>query len=596
MSVWLTPDRKPFVGGSYFPPEDRDGRAGFLTALHRVSDAWNKDRERLVRSGEKGLDQLRKGTQFAPGKASDVSMRAVDAGFSAFQRTFDGKHGGFGAAPKFPRPVTLNFLLRYYARTKNKEALEMVVQTLGAMAKGGIHDQLGGGFHRYSVDASWFTPHFEKMLYDQAQLAVSCLEAFQITRDPALAAVARDILDYALRDMRDPEGGFYSAEDADSIIDPAKPEEKGEGAFYTWTQAEIEKTLGAPAADYFDFEFGLKPNGNVHDDPRHELTGRNILFQAHSTEDTARHFKKPVEEIAGSIAESKKKLLAARSKRVRPHPDDKVLTAWNGLMISALAKGGAILSEPRYVMAAHRTADFLLARLYDPQTGVLLRRYRQQETAIPGFLEDYAFLTQGLLDLYEADFHLAYLQTAIRLTEKQLQLFEDKSEGGFFRTAAGDTNLLIRIKERYDDAEPSGNSVTACNLLRLAQMTDRRDLRDSADRVLRSLAGRIVAEPYSAPQMLSAYEFSLSKPKQIVLVGTAGLDVLLQELHSRFIPHKIVLVVSEAKSRQVLAGYLPVLAGMTEKDGKATAYVCENYACKLPTADPKKFAELLQSP
>ena len=326
MSVWLTPDRKPFVGGSYFPPDDRDGRAGFLTALHRVADAWNKDRERLVRSGEKGLDQLRKGTQFAPGKASDVSMRAVDAGFSAFQRTFDGKHGGFGAAPKFPRPVALNFLLRYYARTKNKEALEMVVQTLGAMAKGGIHDQLGGGFHRYSVDASWFTPHFEKMLYDQAQLAISFLEAFQITGDPALADVARDILDYALRDMRDPEGGFYSAEDADSVIDPAKPEERGEGAFYIWTQAEIEQTLGAPAADYFAFEFGLKPNGNVHEDPRHEFTGKNILFQAHSAEDTARHFKKPVEEIVASIAESKKKLLAPRSKRVRPHRDDKVLT------------------------------------------------------------------------------------------------------------------------------------------------------------------------------------------------------------------------------------------------------------------------------
>jgi uncharacterized protein len=587
MSVWLTPDLKPFVGGTYFPPDDRYGRPGFPTALRRIAEAWSNDRDRIVTSSENVLEQLRKDTQFDPASGLVVSRDTLESGYSVFRRTFDTRRGGFGSAPKFPRPVTHNFLLRYYARTKNEEALDMVVSTLHAMAKGGMNDQLGGGFHRYSVDANWFVPHFEKMLYDQAQLAISYLEAFQITGDRALADSARHIFDYLLRDMLDPEGGFYSAEDADSVIDPAKPEEKGEGAFYVWTQAEIESALGQPAAKYFCRHFGVEPAGNVHEDPHGEFTGKNILYQADQDEEP---------EITASIAASKIKLLELRSKRVRPHLDDKVLTAWNGLMISAFAKGGAILSEPSYTQAARRSADFILGRLYDSKTGLLLRRYRQQDAAIPGFLDDYAFFAQGLLDFYEADFHLPYLQAAIRLTEKQLELFEDKSGGGFFSTAVGDASLVMRMKDDYDGAEPSGNSVTACNLLRLAQMTDRKDFREASDRLLRAFAPRIGAQPVTAPQMLAAYEFSLSKPKQVVLVGREGLPALLHELNSRFLPHKIVLLVDGEESRKALSAYLPVIETMTEKDGKATAYVCENYACQLPTADPKKFAELLQSP
>ena len=587
MSVWLTPDLKPFVGGTYFPPEDRYGRPGFPTALRRIAEAWSKDRDRIVHSSENVLEQLRNETQFTPAGGSVVSKDTLESGFFVFRRSFDTKRGGFGGAPKFPRPVTHNFLLRYYARTKNKEALDMVVATLQAMAKGGMNDQLGGGFHRYSVDANWFVPHFEKMLYDQAQLAISYLEAFQITGDSTLADSARHIFDYVLRDMLDPEGGFYSAEDADSVIDPAKPEEKGEGAFYVWTQHEIETALGQPAAKYFCRHFGVEPNGNVREDPQHEFTGKNILFQAQPVEDG---------EVAASIAASKATLLALRSKRVRPHLDDKVLTAWNGLMISAFAKGGAILSEPRYTQAARRSADFILSRMYDPKTGILLRRYRQQDAAIPGFLDDYAFFAQGLLDLYEADFHLPYLLNAIRLTEKQLDLFEDKVGGGFFSTAVGDSSLVMRIKDDYDGAEPAGNSVTAYNLLRLAQMTDRQDFRDAADRLLRAFGPRLADHPVTAPQMLAAYEFSLTKPKQFVLVGDAGLAKLVRELNARFLPNKIVLLVNSESSRKALSAYLPVIETMTEMDGKATAYVCENYTCQLPTADPKKFAELLQTP
>jgi len=512
----------------------------------------------------------------------------LDAGFYVFRRSFDTRYAGFGEAPKFPRPVALNFLLRYYACAKSQEALDMVTATLREMAKGGMYDQLGGGFHRYSVDAHWFVPHFEKMLYDQAQLAVSYLEAFQITGDASYSQTARGILDYVLRDMRDADGGFYSAEDADSAIDAAHPEEKGEGAFYIWTQAEIEAVAGQPAAECFCHRFGVEPDGNVHNDPHREFSGKNILYQAHPLEDNP--------ERARAILEVSRKLLEARSRRVRPHLDDKVLTAWNGLMISAFAKAGAVLAEPRYADAARRAADFIVSRMYEPATGILLRRYRQGAAAIPGFLDDYAFLTQALLDLYETGFAWRDLELAIRLTEKMAELFEDTAHGAFYSTAAGDPTLVMRIKEDYDGAEPSGNSIAALNLLRLAQMTDRADFRASAARALEAFGSRMVTAPVGVPQMLVAYEFSISKAKQIILVGerdAPDTHQLLAALQSRFVPHRVVMLVT-AESRQALARYLPAVADMTALGAQATAYVCEDYACKLPTADAAAFAQLLQ--
>jgi len=396
--------------------------------------------------------------------------------------------------------------------------------------------------------------------------------------------------------MTDKDGGFYSAEDADSVIDPAKPEVKGEGAYYVWTHAEIEQAVGEPAASWFSYRYGIGPHGNVESDPHDEFAGKNILFVAHTVEETAQRFSMPVAAVEHGLADAIGKLLAVRSKRVRPHLDDKVLTAWNGLMISALAKGGAILSEPRYSAAAKRAAEFILSRMYDAKTGLLLRRYRQQDAAIPGFLDDYALFTQALLDLYETQFDVRYLETAMKLAAKQSELFEDRQHGGFFSTPPGDSSLLIRMKDDYDGAEPAGNSVAALNLLRLAQMTDRQDLRESGERTLRAFASRINGMPSGVPQMLVAYQFSLSKPKQIILVGdpsTAEARAMLHVLHERFVPERIILFVDEA-SRKTLAGYLPVIETMTANHGKTTAYVCENYTCKLPTADPAKFAELLQ--
>jgi uncharacterized protein YyaL (SSP411 family) len=465
------------------------------------------------------------------------------------------------------------------------------------MAKGGMYDQLGGGFHRYSVDERWFVPHFEKMLYDQGQLAISYLEAFQISHDRQYADVARGIFDYVLRDMTDAEGGFYSAEDADSAADPAQPDVKGEGAFYIWTAAEIRGLVEAPASDWLFHRYGVLEDGNVKNDPHGEFTGRNILYQDNETEDTALAFGVSAEEVRAGIERAEQALLAARSGRPRPHLDDKVLTSWNGLMISALALGGAVLEEPRYAHAARRAAEFLAARMFDPATGILLRRYRQGDAAIPGFLDDYALFTQALLDLYETQFDRRHLDLAVRLTEKQRELFEDTGQGAFFSTAAGDSGLVLRVKEDYDGAEPSGNSVALMNLLRLAQMTNRDDFGETAERLLTAFAPRLTAAPVALPQMLAACEFRMGQPRQIVLVGDReGPDTraLLHTLYSRFVPHRIVLLVDSPEARDALAAGIPSIAAMERMEGRAAAYVCRNYTCQLPVCEAERLAELIQ--
>ena len=597
MSVWLTPDLQPFFGGTYFPPENRYGHPGFASLLTQIAAAWAADRGQIADSARDMVEQLRHQTEVEAGRAGAIDHAILDSGFYAFRRTFDTRLGGFGPAPKFPRPSVHNFLLRYYARTKNQEALDMALLTLREMAKGGIHDQLGGGFHRYSVDERWRVPHFEKMLYDQAQLAISCLEAFQATSDRQYAETARRILDYVLRDMTGPEGGFFSAEDADSATDPARPDLKSEGAFYVWSADEIRDGAGQPAADWFCYRYGVEAAGNVADDPHGEFTGKNILYQAHTVGETAQRFSRPLEEVRAGLLEAGRILLRARSQRVRPHLDDKILTAWNGLMISAFARGGAILEEPRYAAAARRAAEFLIARVYDPQTGALLRRYRQGEAAIPAFLDDYAVFVQGLLDLYEAQFDLRDLELAIRLTEKQMELFEDPEHGGFFASAADDASLVMRVKEDYDGAEPSGNSVAAMNLLRLARFTNRSSFRESAERTLAAFASRLAATPAALPQLLAACEWLLGEPREIVLVGgrdDADTEALLRALHSRFVPNRVIMLVDSHEARRALAAGIPSIEFMERIADRASAYVCRNYTCQLPVTESEKLAELLQ--
>lgn len=599
MSVWLTPDLQPFFGGTYFPPVNRFGHPGFPAVLTQIAAAWHTQQPQIVESAREAVEQLRKQVAVEPTRTgwADIDAATIDTGFFAFRRSFNSHLGGFGGAPKFPRPSVYQFLLRYYARTRSEEALEMVLTTLREMAKGGMHDQLGGGFHRYSVDEKWFVPHFEKMLYDQGQLAIACLEAFQITHDEQYAAVARRIFDYVLRDMTEAGGAFYSAEDADSAADASQPNVKGEGAFYIWSAPEIRALVDAPASDWFFHRYGVMENGNVSNDPHGEFTGRNILYQANEIEDTALHFDRPADEIRAALDRAAETLLAARGKRPRPHLDDKVLTSWNGLMISALAKGGAVLDEPRYAAAARRAAEFLIARMYHPESGILLRRYREGDAAIEGFLDDYALFAQALLDLYEAQFDRRHLELALKLTEKQRELFEDTAHGAFFSSREGDAGVLLRVKEDYDGAEPSGNSVALANLLRLAQIFNRDDLRASGERLLAAFAARLTAAPVALPQMLAACEFRAGQPRQIVLVGgrdAADTKALLRTLDSRFAPHKIVLLVDSREARAALAAAIPTIAAMEPLDGRASAYVCRDYTCQLPVNTADAFAELIQ--
>jgi len=597
MSVFLTPDLKPFFGGTYWPPEDRYGHAGFPTVLRRVAEAWKKDQTRIEQSATDVVKQLEKAVNAPAAAKADITEATLSQTYQQIKSGYDPVHGGFGNAPKFPRPVIFNFLLRYYARTGGQDAVQMTLHTLHAMADGGIHDHLSGGFHRYSVDAAWHVPHFEKMLYDQAQLAIAYLQAYQITHDPFYANVVRDILGYVLRDMRSTQGGFFSAEDADSQIEKGNPEH-GEGAFYLWTASQIEDTLGRDSAAVFDYYYDVKPDGNVdpQNDPHGEFTGKNILQVVHTVDETAKHFGKSPAEVEAALAEAGSKLLAARDQRPRPALDDKILTAWNGLMISAFARAGRVLGDPAYLQSAEGAGNFIQSKLYDPQNGTLKRRYREGDVGIHGFLDDYAYLIQGLLDLYESSFRVHDLAWAIKLQEKQDQLFWDDKGGGYYQAPPTDSSILVRMRDAYDGAEPSANSVAAMNLLRLAEMANRLAWREKAHKIFLAFSRQIEQAPESVPEMIVAVDFALAKPKQVVIAGNpASPDTraLLDVVNQHYLPNKVLFLVDGEDGRQ-LATWLPFIQGMHPLDGKATAYVCENYNCKLPTTDPARVAELLK--
>src|SRR5262249_31739392 len=416
----------------------------------------------LAEQGSKIVEALRESQSAAPAQGK-IDTSVLDTAYKQLDRSYDPKEGGFGSAPKFPRPVTINFLTRFYALNPKidagKQALEMALFTLRKMAAGGMHDHIGGGFHRYSVDRYWHVPHFEKMLYDQAQLAVAYLDAFQITREKHYESVARDILDYVARDMTSKEGGFFSAEDADSPvagIDDPHPNKTAEGAFYIWTKKEIDDALG-DAAELFDFHYGVQPHGNAPEgsDPHDEFRGKNILIERHTIAETAERFKKSEQQIHDSLAKSRQKLFAIRSKRPRPHLDDKIIAAWNGLMISAYARAAQVLDDPRYLETAAHAASFMRTNLYDPSRKILYRSYRDGRSDIEGFADDYALVIQGLLDLYEASFDVEWLEFATQLQESQDRLFFDDKNGGYFSNSGRDKNVFVRVKDNNDAARPA---------------------------------------------------------------------------------------------------------------------------------------------
>ena len=610
LNVFLTPDLKPFYGGTYFPPEPRQGSFAWPDLLRLIAVGWKDpdQREKFQSFSQKLHGEIAKALTWTSGDAS-IDSNLLHTALERFSSRFDKSLGGFSPAPKFPSPSIQSFLFAYefYHRNiveENKEiipAREMGDFTLRAMANGGIYDQLGGGFHRYSTDAKWHVPHFEKMLYDNAQLLKNYLDVYLITRDRFFEEIAGETADYVLRDMTHPDGGFYSAEDADSL--PAETrsnkghEKKVEGAFYVWTKKEIHALLGTPAGEIFSFRYGVKAEGNAENDPFDEFKGKNILFVAHSIDKVADHFNLSNEDIETSLTQSKRKLFAARVKRPRPHLDDKILTSWNGLMISSLSRAYQVLGEDRYLETAKKAAEFVRKNLYDPKTRQLFRRWRNGERKIAGMADDYAFLTQGLVDLYEADFDPDWLEWALELMDAQIELFYDTENGGFFMTRKGhDEKIDLRVKEDADSVIPSATSVAALNLLRLARFGDSRGYSTVAEGTLKSVSERIGSHPDSAPELLVALITSRVKPIEVVIAGdrsTEDTRAMLTAVNSLFIPGKMVVLVDNDVSRKRLARHLPFIASVKKIESTATAYVCTDNTCKPPVTDPEAVKKLL---
>ena len=581
MSLFLTPDLKPFFGATYLPPDTRDREEGFRSILQRLASDWQTRRDVLLKAAADGASTVGAQARIPGAVRATDGTRELDETYANLARSFDRVNGGFGGAPKFPRPVVLTFLMRYYARTRAQDALDMTRATLSAMARGGLHDPLRGGFHRYTVDAAWRVPHFEKMLYDQAQLAAAYADAYQITKQAEFADVARDTLAYVLRDMRDGDGGFYSAEDADSPVSRTDAR-LGEGAFYLWTQRDLEQALG-PDAALAAYHFGVSADATA-------------LVARHSIRETAARFGVTARAALDTLGAARQRLIAVQAARPRPARDDKIITAWNGLMISALARAGQVFDDRQYVDAGIAAARFVESRMFDPSTASLKRRYRQGTAEIDGLLEDYAYLIQGLLDLYEASFDARWLSLASRLQETQDRLFWDDRDGAYFSTRADAVHLLARMKEDYDGAEPAANSVSAMNLLRLWQFMEKDVWRTRADGTFRALSGRVARSGAAVPQLMAALDFRRSTPKQIVIAGDPAASdtrALVRLVHDRFIPNKVLTLVDGGAGQAALVRLVPFLGEMTRRNDRATMYVCENYACRLPTNDLATAARLL---
>ncbi len=608
MSVWLTPELKPFFGGTYFPPDSRYNRPGFLEVLGAVARAWRDERSKIEQSAEALIGRIREAAVAAPGGGSVAGADAITRGVAAFAQSFDTRNGGFGSAPKFPRPSELVFLLREHARSGEVLPRDLVLHTLRSMALGGMRDHLGGGFHRYSVDAQWRVPHFEKMLYDQAQLVVAYLEAAQASGDPFFAQIADDTLQYVAREMTHPAGGFYSAEDADSVppeaahaAAPTARQHKVEGAFYTWTAQELRARLGADF-DLFALRFGIEEGGNAPFDPQGEFVGKNLLYTARTLNDIAAETGQPAEAIADALARARLALFRARLERPRPHLDDKILSAWNGLMIGAFARAARVLRAELFglhgetgahLLTAQRAAEFLEQRLWDRDRRVLWRRYRAEEAAISGYAEDYAALAWGLLELFQADGDPRWLRWADELQEVLDARFYDAAEGGWFSTAGDDPTVLVRAKEDYDGAEPSATALALLNLQVLTHLREDAARSDRIERTLARLGPRLGEYARAVPLVMSALVAHHAGIGQAVIVGDAHAARPLDDvLAARYKPF-LVTVPVQPQHAPALAVHLPFIASMPAIGAGATAYLCENFTCRAPVTSAAAFQEEL---
>jgi len=574
LNVIMTPDKNPFFATSYIPKNSRFGLAGLVDLIPQIEEIWKKRRSELENLGKdikRRIEVLEKRTQ-----SEELGKDVLDEAYNKFSLSFDEKNGGFGPAPKFPTPHNLLFLLRYWSRTKEKNALVMVEKTLRAMRTGGIFDQVGYGFHRYSTDATWLIPHFEKMLYDQALLTLAYTEAFQATGAGKFKVTAKEALEYVLRDLASPEGGFYAAEDADS--------EGEEGKFYLWTEKEIRKTLPPEFANLAVKLFGVKTEGN-YTEASLKGKGENILHFAKTLEQVALESQLTIEELILRLGKIENLLFKAREKRVHPAKDDKILVDWNGLMIAALAKAGSVFGEPRYLQAAVKACGFILEKMRDAN-GTIYHRYAKGERAIEGFLDDYAFLVWGLLEIYEASFEEGYLRAAVDLTEIMVFRFWDSVDGGFYFTAKGSDNVMPRRKQVYDGALPSGNSVALMNLLRLSLLTGEAKYRDFASQIIRVFSEEVKRASTAHTFMLLGVDFALGPSYNVIIVGAPQEPSMQKMLGALKVGYLQNLAVSLRLPERAGLGYERI-------DGLATAYVCRGEMCMPPTNNPEKMLKLL---
>ncbi len=586
MTVILTPEKKPFFTGTYFPKKARWGQPGLMELLPALQDAWLSNRGKILEDADKITQVLRQANKQKPGDSLDKTV--LDKTQKLLKERFDITEGGFGSKPKFPMPHYLSFLLRYYYRTGNKQDLYMVEKTLSQMRPGGIYDHVGFGFHRYATDSRWLVPHFEKMLYDQALLAIAYSEAYQVTGKVLFKQTAAEIISYVMRDMASPEGGFYSAEDADS--------EGVEGKFYLWTLEEIREIIGKEEADLYKTIYNVKIGGNFREEATGHAVQSNILNMPKPLHQIAEDMNIPEAQLHERLEKSRRKLFNAREKRVHPFKDDKILTDWNGLMIAALAKTGQALDEPKYIDAAERAGNFVISDLID-SNGRLLKRYRKGTAGVAAYLNDYAFMVWGLLELYEATFNTKYLKEAIRLNDIMLSRFWDEQDGGFYMTADDSEKVIVRMKEIDDGAIPSGNSVAAMNLLRLSRITGRNVYASHTEKITTAFSNSLNSYPATSTHLMSALEFALNPTYEVVIVGkprASDTRSMLAALRKAFIPAKVVLFRSPDTEDAEILTIAPYTAAMTALNGNATAYVCENFSCKLPTTSIREMLESLQ--
>ncbi|MDX9975350.1 MAG: thioredoxin domain-containing protein, partial [FCB group bacterium] len=568
MSVFLTPDLKPFYAGTYFPPEDHYGRPGFKNVIASIIRSWEGNRSRITDSAEEITGYIRQSMQAASKGGNELTNDLLARAASELARAHDPAYGGFGPAPKFPSTPANEVLLRQSLHSKDEKLRDLALFTLRKMACGGIYDQLGGGFHRYSVDAQWLVPHFEKMLYDNAQLAQAYMEAYQVTQDPLFARIAKETLEYVLRDLRDPAGGFHSAEDADS--------EGEEGKFYVWTREELESLLGAEDAYLFSTYYNVRPEGNfTSHEPYHAK--QNILHVPRPPEAVASDLGMPLEALEARMEGMRARLMEVRERRVRPGLDDKVLVSWNALMISAFARGYQVFGNDDYRSAATRAADFILTQMRDGDR--LLHTFRNGKAQIPGFLDDYAFFLVALVDLYEATFDPRWLDEADKIVKRMNAEFWDEEAGGYFFTGGKHTNLIARNKSMHDGAEPSGNAMAALGLLRLARLRANEEYQRSAQRILEINEQNMAGAPRGYLKMIVATDFLLGPTREVVIAGDPNhgeTRALINALHSRFVPNKVVALKTNASPP------LPLFEGKTPVDGKPAVYVCRDYTCEAP--------------